>query len=106
MSTLAFAAEPSADEKNAARQMLVDGYVALEKGDAKHALEVFRKADGIMHVPTTKLAIARAQARLGQIAEAEETLQAILKTPEHPDDPAPYVKARNDAKLFLEELGP
>jgi hypothetical protein len=102
--SVASAGEPTAADKATARSMLVDGYRELESGDPKRALELFRGADALMHVPTTRLAVARADAKLGKLVEAEDVLRDLLRAPGRPDDPPPFAKARADARALLDEL--
>jgi hypothetical protein len=97
-------ADATPEERSAARTMLLDGYKRLEAGDAKRALELFRSADGVMNVPTTRLAVAQALERLGQLVEARAALEQIESMPKRPDDPAAFVKARADAHAKLADL--
>jgi len=90
-------AQVSAADRETARSMMQEGRDLREKGDLKGALQRFKTADDIMHVPTTSLEVARAQVALGQLIEALDTIAAIHKTPVLADDPAPFKDARNKA---------
>src|SRR3984957_8477299 len=90
-------AQVSAADRETARSMMQEGRDLREKGDLKGALQRFKAADDIMHVPTTSLEVARAQVALGQLIEALDTIAAIHKTPVLTDDPAPFKDARNKA---------
>jgi hypothetical protein len=83
-----------------------DGYAALKGGDAAKALERFRAADALMHVPTTALAVAQAQVQLGQLVEAEQSATAVINIPPHDDDPVVFRKAREDAAAMLRDVDP
>ncbi len=93
-------AQVSAADRETARSMMQEGRDLREKGDLKGALTRFKSADDIMHVPTTSLEVARAQVALGQLIEALDTIAAIRKAPQSPDDPAPF----KDARVKADEL--
>lgn len=90
-------AEPAAADRETARSMMVEGRELREKGDLKGALQRFKTADSLMHVPTTGLEVARTQVALGLLIEARDTVAAIRKYPSSPSDPAPFTDARNKA---------
>src|SRR5580704_15513315 len=90
-------AQSSAADRETARSMMQEGRDLRDKGDLKGALQRFKSADDIMHVPTTSLEVARAQVALGQLIEALDTIAAIRKSPPQPDDPAPFKDARTKA---------
>jgi hypothetical protein len=93
-------AQVSAADRETARSMMQEGRDLRDKGDLKGALQRFKSADDIMHVPTTSLEVARAQVALGQLVEALDTIAAIRKAPSAPDDPAPF----KDARVKADEL--
>lgn len=98
------AAQPTAAEKAAARDLMEQGDSRRDKGDLQGALKAFESADAIMHVPTTGLEVARVQAELGKLVEARETATRILETPMRPREPAPFVAARKAADQLASEL--
>ena len=91
-------AGPSAADRETARSMMQEGRDLRDKGDLKGALQRFKSADDIMHVPTTALEVARTQVSLGLLVEALDTIAAIRKSPPQPDDPAPFKDARTKAE--------
>jgi hypothetical protein len=93
--------QPSGADRETARSMMQEGRDLREKGDVKGALQRFKAADDIMHVPTTSLEVARTQVSLGLLIEALDTIAAIRKVPPQPDDPAPF----KDARVKADELG-
>jgi hypothetical protein len=93
-------AQVSAADRETARSMMQEGRDLRDKGDLKGALQRFKTADDIMHVPTTSLEVARTQVSLGMLIEALDTIAAIRKTPASPDDPAPF----KDARVKADEL--
>jgi hypothetical protein len=99
-------AEPTAADKDTARGRMAEGRADREKGDLAGALKAFAAADAIMHVPTTGLELARAQAAVGQLIEARETAARVTRTAERPNEPAPFRAARQAATSFDGELEP
>ncbi len=90
-------ADPSSSDRETARSMMGEGRELRDKGDLKAALQRFKTADSLMHVPTTGLEVAKTQVALGLLLEARDTIAAIRKLPQGPNDPAPFTDARNKA---------
>jgi hypothetical protein len=97
-------AEPSESLKEVARNLMAEGRELRDKSDHQGALSRFQAADAIMGVPTTGFEIARSQADLLLLLEAQATLRRILSTPEKPDDPEPFRAARMKARALDVEL--
>jgi hypothetical protein len=98
-------AEPSLSDRETARSLMDDGDAKRDKGDFKAALKSYEAADAIMHVPTTGLEVARAQAQLGLFLEARETLGRVMRLPPRPGEPPPFTAARKTAETMSAELG-
>ena len=96
----AAAATTSPADRETARSMMQEGRDLRDKGDVKGALQRFKAADDIMHVPTTSFEVARTQVSLGLLVEARDTIAAIHKTQAQPDDPTPF----KDARVKADEL--
>lgn len=105
---LAFApsaiAEPSVQDRERARDLMAEGRDKREAKDLPGALEAFRQADAIMHVPTTGYEVARTEQALGKLVEARATVEAIAKLPVSPSDPPPFMEARTKAEALGKEL--
>ncbi|MBX3226467.1 MAG: hypothetical protein KIT84_32600 [Labilithrix sp.] len=97
-------AEPTAQEKEHARDLMAEGRDRRDRNDLAGALDSFKQADAIMHVPTTGYEVARTQQMLGQLVEARATVDAIAKLPASPTDPAPFTEARAKAEALAKEL--
>jgi hypothetical protein len=97
-------ADPTAADKETARSLMTAGRAARDKGDLKGALKAFAGADAIMHVPTTGLEVAKAQAALGLLVEARDTALRVTRFPETPNEPAPYKDARNAASQVNDDV--
>jgi hypothetical protein len=81
-----------------------DGDAKRDKGDHRGALKSYEAADAIMRVPTTGLEVARAQAQLGLLLEARETLGRVVRSPPKAGEPAPFSAARKAAEALSAEL--
>jgi hypothetical protein len=96
--------EPSAADRATARQLLDDGDTLMEKGDVKGALEKYLVADGLMGVPTTGLALASAQVKLGQLIAASDSYARVVAYPVRPKEPQAFEAARSEARAQLEAV--
>jgi hypothetical protein len=103
-------AAPSAAERDTARSLMDDGDRMLTSGKLREALERYRAAHAIMHVPTTGIELARVQARLGLLVEARATAMEVLNLPrseaDEQSEPAVFQQARASAVLLVRELEP
>jgi hypothetical protein len=99
------AADPSLSDRETARSLMDDGDAKRDKNDFKAALKSYEAADAIMHVPTTGLEVARAQAQLGLLLEARETLGRVNRLPPKAGEPAPFTAARKTAETLTAEIG-
>jgi hypothetical protein len=97
-------ADPTLSDRETARSLMDDGDAKRDKGDIKGALKSYEAADAIMHVPTTGLEVARAQAQLGLLLEARESCAKVMRLPPKPGEPAPFTAARKAAETLNTEL--
>ena len=100
----AWSAAPTAQEKETARAMMDAGHAQREAGDHKAALALFDGADAIMHVPTTGLEVAREHVALGQLVEARDAIQRVIRIPKTDDEPDAFREARNKAAALDDDL--
>lgn len=98
-------ADPTEDQKQAARGLMRQGYLRRNTRDFAGALASFRAADEIMHVPTTTFELGRAQVDRGLLVEAKQTLAAAARSPELPGDTQAFKDAREYARQLAIELG-
>jgi hypothetical protein len=99
-------ADPAPQQKELARDLMQKGRDARTAHDNKVALESFKAADDIMHVPTTGFEVARSQVDLGLLVEAHETLLRVMHIAERPDDSQAFRDARGYAKVLDDEIVP
>jgi len=93
-------AEPTEANRAAARALMADGRALRGMNDLAGALAKFQAADSLLHFPTTALEVARAEAELGRLVVARDTLRGIRLEGE-PGDPPPFQRARQAAREML-----
>lgn len=98
-------AEPSLSDRETARGLMDEGDAKRAAGDVQAALTSYEAADALMHVPTTGYEVARAQAQLGLLLEARETLARLRRLPLRAGEPAPFKAARHAAELLDADVG-
>jgi len=97
-------AEPTAADKETAREYLAQGRAARAKGDHEAALAAFKAAHAIMNVPTTGLELGVSQMDVGLLLEARETLLAASKHPVTPNEPPKFATSRAEARQLADGL--
>lgn len=108
---LAATAPARADDKDDARRAAQAGSDAFRAGHHEEALARFEEAERLVHAPTHRLMMARAQRALGRWTDASRSYAAAAADPtDASDDPAvgkpppAFVRAREDAKREGAEL--
>jgi hypothetical protein len=95
------------DEQHAAaRAAAKECLHAFAEGRYQEALDYCTRAESIMHAPTHVLLIARADAKLGHLVEAQEAYFRILRDPLAPDAPAAFAEAHQKAAEEQAALAP
>jgi hypothetical protein len=88
------------DEQRAgARTLATEGAQAFNEGRFKEAVDLFIKAESLVHAPPHLLFMARAHAKLGQFVKAREAYLKIIKEQLAPNAP----QAFRDAQAAAEE---
>ncbi len=95
---------PTAADKETARGLMDEGNARRDRHDLQGALESFKGADGIMHVPTTSLEVARTEIALGMLVEGRDKLLEILRMPAKAREPKAFTEARNAAQSLSDDL--
>lgn len=96
--------EPSATDKETARQLMDIGDKKFESGDYAGALESYEGADRIMKVTSTGLAVGKAMMQLGRLIEARDKLIAVTRLPQATDESPVLTSAREEAKQLQQTL--
>ena len=89
----------SDEQRAAARSLATQGNSAFEAGRYRDAVELFGKAESLMHAPPHLLFMARSHKKLGEFVRAREAYLKIVKETLPPNAP----KAFRDAQLAAEE---
>jgi hypothetical protein len=98
-------AAPSDADRETARDLMDQGAQRYQAQDYTGALERFRAADALMHVPTTGVAVARALAAMGKLVEARSAALDASRLPVQPNESSVHAEARDSARKLANELG-
>jgi hypothetical protein len=94
------AVQAQTDEQRAgARSLATEGALAFNEGRFKDSIDLFTKAESLVHAPPHLLFMARAHAKLGQFVKAREAYMKVIKEPLAPNSP----QAFRDAQVTAEE---
>ena len=97
-------AEASAADKETARRLMAEAREKRTANDLKGALQGFLAADALMKVPTTGMEVARTQVALAMLVEARDTALRVARAAPEGEEPAPFTRAREEARELSEEL--
>jgi hypothetical protein len=97
-------AEPAAADKEVARNLVFEGRRLRKEGKTREAVEKFRAAHAIMHVPTTGIEVAQVLVDLGLLVEARDAMVEVSRMPPTAGEPLPYAQARDEARQGADEL--
>ncbi len=96
----------TAEERAGARAAAEAGADAFDAGRYEDAIELFRRAEAVVHATPHLLYIARAQAKLGRLVEAREGYLAIINEGLPPRANPVLAQTRKDAEQELDLLEP
>ncbi|MET0792399.1 MAG: hypothetical protein ABW061_12830 [Polyangiaceae bacterium] len=99
-------ADPSAADRATARSLAGDGYRALQDKQYAAAVDSFSRADALVHAPTLTLDWARGLVGMGQLVEAQERYELIIREGVDAKAPQSWQRALADAKTELAALKP
>ena len=91
-------ANDDAGTRAAARAMAEDALAHYDKGDYAGALDLFDRADALVHAPTLGLMAARCLHKLGRLVEASERYVAVAAIELDKKAPAAQAKAQVTAQ--------
>lgn len=104
---LSGSAHAQTDEQRAgARTLATEGAAAFNDGRFKDAVDLFTKAESLMHAPPHVLYIARAHSKLGQLVKAREAYIRITKEQLPGNSPQAFKDAQSTAKKELDVINP
>ncbi len=99
-------ADPTAADRATARSLAEEGYWALQQKHYADAVDRFRRADALVHAPTLTLDWARSLVGLGQLVEAQERYELIIREGVDARAPQSWQHALIAAKAELAALKP
>lgn len=102
----AASADPTATDRATARSLADEGYSALQDKRYAEAADRFSRADALVHAPTLTLDWARSLVGLGQLVEAQERYELIIREGIAPKTPQSWHRALSDAQTELAALKP
>lgn len=94
------------EERAGARAAADQGYDAFERGEWDRALDLFGRAESLVHSPVHLLYVARSNARLNRLIEAQEAYLRVVHEPLPSAAPAAMKQAQEEATRELGELEP
>jgi hypothetical protein len=104
---LSGAAHAQTDEQRAgARSLATEGASAFNDGRYKEAVDLFTKAESLMHAPPHLLYLARAHSKLGQFVKAREAYLRITKEQLAGNAPPAFRDAQSTAQKELTAINP
>ena len=92
---------PTDEEKASARLFGTEGVQLAMSGDCRGAVEKLRRAEALVHAPTTAVPLAHCQIQLGRIVNGTEILNRVINEPLSPNAPQPWVDAKQRARALL-----
>jgi len=99
-------AEPSATDRETARQLMKEGRRLEKEGDLPGALAAYQRARELVKAPTTGLAAARMLSSAGKLVEARDAALEVVHMARPEGEPAVFDEARTEAAALAAELGP
>lgn len=99
-------AAPSAAQRETARRLMDEGKERTRVGDKERAALAYLKAHELMRVPTTGVALAKAQLAMGRLVEARDVALEVVRMPRERGEPAVFDRARKEAKELESSIKP
>jgi hypothetical protein len=97
-------AEPTAADRATARTLAQEGQDALDAKRYSVSVDRFSRAESLVHAPTLLLGLARAQVGLGNLVEAQENYNRIIREGVASNAPKSWGKALVDANKEVQTL--
>jgi len=94
------------EQRAAARSLATDGATAFSEGRFKEAVDLFARAETLMHAPPHLLFQARAHERLGQLVRAREAYLKIIKETLPSNAPKAFKDAQAAANTEVQVIEP
>jgi hypothetical protein len=96
----------SDEDRANARAAATQGLAEEDAGRWAAAIELFRRAESIIHAPPHLVHIARSEAKLGRLVAAQEAYLKVTREELPPTAPHAFLEAQADAQKELAALEP
>jgi hypothetical protein len=96
----------SDEQRAGARELATEGLAAFEAQNYQGAVELFRKAESLVHAPPHLLYLARAHSKLGQYVKAREAYLRVINEQLPSSAPPAFRTAQSDAAQELAQVEP
>jgi hypothetical protein len=94
------------EERAAARALAEQGAQAFKKEEYQRAVDLFSRAEALIHSPVHLLYLARSHRELGQLVKARESYIKITREKLEPGAPKVFFQAQRDAGAELDAIEP
>jgi hypothetical protein len=94
----------SDEDRAGARAAATEGVRAIEEGRYTDAIDLFTRAESLVHAPPHLLYIARAHVKLGKLVKAHEVYLKITRETWPASAPRAFLQAQSEAVRELAEL--
>lgn len=103
----AFPVKAQTEEEIAgARSAALQGAKAFEAGDYVQAVDLFQRAESLVHAPPHLLYMARAHIKLGHLVTARELYNKIIRETLSDSAPQPFRDAQESARQEIKDVEP
>jgi hypothetical protein len=102
----AVSAEATDAERAGARSAATAGADAFDAGKFQNALDLFARAESLVHSPVHLSYIGQCQVKLGRLVEARETYLKLQRETVAPDAHDALKRALSEAGTHLEQIEP
>jgi hypothetical protein len=96
----------SDEQRAAARSLATEGATAFNEGRYQDAVDLFGKAESLVHAPPHLLFLARSHAKLGQLVKAREAYMKIVKETLPPNASPAFRNAQDSANEEVRAIEP
>ncbi|MEB2310966.1 MAG: hypothetical protein OZ921_02085 [Sorangiineae bacterium] len=94
----------TAEQTAGARAAATQGAAAFQKGQWQEAIDLFSRAESLVHAPPHLLYMARASVKLGKLVKAQELYLKIVRDKLAPGAPAAFREAQQSAEAEVKDV--
>ena len=94
------------EQRAAARSFATEGAKAFNEGRFKDAVDLFGRAETLVHAPPHLLFLARSHAKLGEFVKARENYLKVVREPLAANAPQAFVDAKTAAEQEVRDVEP